>query len=69
MSFLKYKELNLILSLEDVNKEIFILQKNLFDLRLKRAANKSILPHLFKHTKRKLAQLKFKRSILLKSKS
>mgnify|MGYP003705878633 CR=1 FL=1 len=69
MSFSKYKELKLILSLEDLDQEIFILQKELFDLRFKRATNQSISPHLFKHAKCKLAQLKFKRSILLKPKA
>jgi ribosomal protein L29 len=32
-------------------------QKQLFDLRLKKATRQSFKPHLFKHNKRKVAQL------------
>jgi large subunit ribosomal protein L29 len=64
MSLPKYKELNLLITISDIDQEIFILQKNLFDLRIKRATNQSNKPHLFLHTKRRIAQLKFKKSLL-----
>ena len=67
MSLPKYNDLKDIKTLEEINQEIFILQKNLFDLRLKRSTSQEIKPHLFKHSKRRLAQLKFKSSMLLKS--
>ena len=64
MSLPKYNDLKDIKTLEEINQEIFILQKNLFDLRLKRSTSQAIKPHLFKHSKRRLAQLKFKSSML-----
>ena len=67
MSLPKYKEIENLTSLGDIDQEIFLNQKNLFDLRLKRSTSQSIKPHLFKHAKRRLAQLSFKRSILLKT--
>ena len=33
------------------------VKKQLFDLRLKKATRQSFKPHLFKHNKRKVAQL------------
>ena len=64
MSLPKYKELNLINTIVEIEKEIFILEKNLFELKIKRATSQSIKPHLFIHAKRRLAQLKFKKSCL-----
>ena len=55
--------------IEAYNNEFHNLQKELFDLRLKRSTNQTTNPHLFKHAKRRLAQLKFKKSVLLKAKS
>jgi large subunit ribosomal protein L29 len=66
MSLPKYNDLNSLTTISDIDQEIFIIQKNLFDLRIKRATNQSIKPHLFKHAKRRIAQLKFKKVILLK---
>jgi large subunit ribosomal protein L29 len=66
MSFPKYKEVNSFENILDIDKEIFLLQKNLFDLRLKKSTSQSIKPHLFKHTKRRIAQLNFKKSSLSK---
>ena len=66
MSLPKYKEIENVTTLNDLDQEIFVIQKDLFDLRLKRSTSQSIKPHLFKHAKRRLAQLKFKRSILVK---
>jgi large subunit ribosomal protein L29 len=45
------------LSNEDLLKSIEDSKKELFDLRLKRATRQTFKPHLFKHTKRKIAQL------------
>ena len=66
MSLPKYKELTLIDTISDIEKEIFLLKRNLFDLRIKRSTNQSTKPHLFKHTKRRIAQLEFKKSSLTK---
>ena len=38
-------------------EEIIVVKKQLFDLRLKRATRQDFKPHLFKHSKHKLAQL------------
>lgn len=66
MSFPKYKEVSSFDTILDIDKEIFLLQKNLFDLRLKKSTSQSIKPHLFKHTKRRIAQLNLKKSTLSK---
>lgn len=42
---------------ETLNKEIVATKKQLFELRLKKATRQSFKPHLFKHNKRKIAQL------------
>lgn len=69
MAIPKYKELENITTLVDLEKEIFLFTKNLFDLRMKKSTNQSVKPHLFVHTKRRLAQLKFKKLSLLKENS
>ena len=58
MSLPKYKDLNSLSNVEEIDQEIFILQKNLFDLRIKKSTSQNLKPHLFLHTKRRLAQLK-----------
>ena len=68
MSLPKYKELNELNNLEEIEKEIFLLTKNFFDLRLKKSTNQAIKPHLFVHTKRRIAQLNFKKAYLEKIK-
>jgi ribosomal protein L29 len=68
MSLPKFKDLNAITNISEIEQEIFLLQKNLFDLRIKRSTSQAIKPHLFLHSKRRLAQLKFKKSFLLKNK-
>jgi large subunit ribosomal protein L29 len=42
---------------ETLTKEIIAAKKQLFELRLKKATRQSFKPHLFKHNKRKIAQL------------
>jgi len=68
MSLPKYKDLESLKTIEEIDKEIFILQKNLFDLKVKKSTSQTIKPHLFAHAKRRLVHLKFKKSFLLKSK-
>jgi len=68
MSLPKYKDLNSLSNVEEIDQEIFILQKNLFDLRIKKSTSQNLKPHLFLHTKRRLAQLNFKKACLLKTK-
>jgi ribosomal protein L29 len=68
MSFPKYKDIEKLESIEEINKEIFILQKNLFDLKIKKLTSQTVKPHLFSHSKIRLVHLKYKKSLLLKSK-
>ena len=42
---------------ETLLEETIIAKKQLFELRLKKATRQAFKPHLFKHTKRKVAQL------------
>jgi large subunit ribosomal protein L29 len=42
---------------ESLLKKIESAKKDLFDLRLKKATRQAFKPHLFKHTKRQVAQL------------
>jgi hypothetical protein len=65
MTFPKYKELDGFLDPIQIDKEIWILEKSLFEKKL---ANNSIKPHIITHTKHRLAQLKYKKSLLLKEK-
>jgi large subunit ribosomal protein L29 len=67
MGLPKYKDLNSIDTKSAIEQEIFILQKSLFDLRIKRSTNQATKPHLFKHAKRRIAQLKFKQSLMSKN--
>ena len=68
MSLPKYKDLDELKNIDEIEKEIFLLTKTFFDLRLKKATNQTIKPHLFVHTKRRLAQLNFKKTYLEKIK-
>ena len=56
MSFQSFSELK---DLDDVklSEEIVDAKKSLFDMRLKKATRQTFKPHVFKHTKRKIAQL------------
>ena len=68
MSLPKYKELENLTNVDEIDQEIFILQKNLFDLRIKKSTSQTVKPHLFIHAKRRIAQLKLKKSLLENSK-
>jgi len=65
MSLPKYKELENLESISKIEEEIYILQKILFDLRMKKATQKDVKSHLFMHTKRRIAQLNLKKTTLL----
>jgi len=67
MSFPKYSELSILTNIAEIEKEIFVLQKSLFDLRMKKLTSQTVKPHLFLHAKRRIAQLEFKKSILPKN--
>ena len=56
MAFLALSELKSF-DIETLAKEIVNTKKQLFELRLKEATRQSFKPHLFKHNKRKIAQL------------
>ena len=56
MAFTTFNELTNF-NLESIKKEILSAKKELFDLRLKKTTRQSFKPHLFKHTKRRIAQL------------
>jgi ribosomal protein L29 len=64
MAFPTYKTLENLTKISEVEEEILVLQKSLFDLKMKRSTNQSIKSHLFVHTKRRIAQLNFKKRIL-----
>ena len=66
MSLPKFKDLNILKTIPEMDQEIFLLQKNLFDLRMKRSTNQSIKSHLFTQYKRRIAQLNFKKSSVSK---
>lgn len=57
MSLPKFKELPDLNSREDIENKIHIYKKILFELKMKRATNQQVLPHLFSQTKRRIAQL------------
>jgi large subunit ribosomal protein L29 len=56
MAFPTFKELTNLNSIS-ITEEIVILKKQIFELRLKKATRQSFKPHIFKHSKRKIAQL------------
>jgi large subunit ribosomal protein L29 len=67
MTLPKYKQINDINIVSKIDEEIYLLKKTLFDLRMKKATNQGLKPHLFTHTKRRIAQLNFKKKKLLKN--
>lgn len=67
MTLPKYNQLSDINDLGKIQEEIIFLQKTLFDLRMKKFTNQGIKPHLFAHTKRRIAQFKTKINSFQKS--
>lgn len=68
MTLPKFNEISILLTVSDIDEELFLQQKNLLEFKIKKATNKKINCHLFRHTKRRIAQLKFHKSIVLKTK-
>nr|YP_010032335.1 ribosomal protein L29 [Schizocladia ischiensis]QOW07542.1 ribosomal protein L29 [Schizocladia ischiensis] len=67
MSLPRVKEI-LILTNEELDKEILNIKKKLFELRLKRGTGQSFKSHLFKHNRHRLSQiLMIKQRRLLKN--
>ena len=66
MSLPNYKELSTLTNVSEIEKEIFVIQKSLLELRVKKATNQAVKSHLFKHARRRITQLNFKKGILLK---
>lgn len=56
MSLPKIKEI-LSLKTDQLDKEILVAKKQLFELRLRQATRQSFKPHSFCHTKHRLSQL------------
>ena len=56
MAFENFSDLK---NLDDakLSEEIVSAKKTLFEIRLKKATRQTFKPHVFKHTKRKIAQL------------
>jgi ribosomal protein L29 len=66
MSLPSYTEIQETKTLEEIEKEIFLLQKSLFELRFKRSNRKEIKSHLFVHAKRRIAQFQYKKAQIQK---
>jgi large subunit ribosomal protein L29 len=66
MSLPKYSELKSLNTLEEIENELFVLQKSLFYLRIKKLTNQNLKNHLFSHTKHRISQLKLKQYLLIK---
>ena len=64
MTLPNYKELDTINDSSSIETALLILQKKLLELRIKKSSRETVKPHLFKHSKRRIAQLKFKQSLL-----
>lgn len=61
MTLPKYKELAELKTLLDIEKEISNYEKVLFNLRIKISTKGEKQSHLISHTKRRIAQLNFKK--------
>ena len=62
----KYENLKADEIVADIEKEIFVLNKTLFDFRIQRAPKKMLEPHMLIQTKRRISQLEYKKNIVLK---
>jgi len=65
MKLSKFKDLDIITTLGDLDEELFLQEKALFDLAMRKRLKQSIKPHFFLQAKRRITQLKFKKSQLL----
>lgn len=57
MSLSKYSQIQEGINVE---QELFSLQKLLFECKMKRSTRQDFKPHVFHHTKRRIAQLKYR---------
>lgn len=57
MSFPEFNDIKLLSNIE-ISKRIIQVEKELFDLKFKKATRQSFKSHEIKYTRRKLAQLK-----------
>jgi ribosomal protein L29 len=62
MTLPKFKELEFFSTISDIDQEIFLQKKNLFELKIQKKTNKQIKTHLFSHIKRRIAQLNLKKT-------
>ncbi len=62
MNSFDYKKINEFNNLKDIKDEIFRIHKIIFDLKIKKAKKEKIKSHLFKYSKRYIAQLNYKLS-------
>jgi ribosomal protein L29 len=61
MTLPKYKELEKLKTINEIEEEIITLQKNIVKLKLKRIGKTtSVSPHQFRHFKRRIRQLEAK---------
>lgn len=68
MGFPKYADLSNFSTLSDIEDELFLQQKNLFELKVKKTIeNKNKQNHLYVYFKRRIAHLQFKKSLFLKT--
>ncbi len=68
MSFEKFKDIDLISNLNQINDELFLAKKRLTDLTFEKKKNLLAKPHLFIHLKRRIAHLNFKKSLIVNNK-
>jgi ribosomal protein L29 len=69
MSISKYKDLEYLNSLDDIDEELLATQKKLFELKLKISVKEESKFHLVKSIRRRIAQLKYKHSLIKKNKN
>lgn len=62
MGLPKYKEILTLSTLSEIDQELFLLEKKKFELKAAKASRKKFQPHLLTHTKRRIAQLEYKKS-------
>ena len=48
-------------TLDEIEQEIYTLQKNLLELKIQKLTKQNIKTHLFIHIRRRLSQLEFKK--------
>ena len=64
MNLPKYNNLNSFTSEIEIEQEILLLKKSLIELKFQAVSRKIKCPHIYRFTKRRIAQLLFKKSNL-----